>query len=78
MDLLLSTAFVAAYYSNIFWAISENRTHDPFPTKEVLYPWATTASILRRRQHCERKTGLEPATYSLEGYRSTKWATSAD
>ena len=25
----------------------------------------------------ERKTGLEPATYSLEGYRSTKWATSA-
>ena len=26
----------------------------------------------------ERKTGLEPATWSLEGYRSTKWATSAD
>ena len=26
----------------------------------------------------ERKTGLEPATYSLEGYRSTNWATSAD
>ena len=26
----------------------------------------------------ERKTGLEPATYSLEGCRSTKWATSAD
>ena len=25
----------------------------------------------------ERKTGLEPATWSLEGYRSTKWATSA-
>ena len=23
--------------------MSENRTHDPFPTKEVLYPWATTA-----------------------------------
>ena len=26
---------------------------------------------------CERKTGLEPATYSLEGCRSAKWATSA-
>ena len=26
----------------------------------------------------ERKTGLEPATWSLEGYRSTKWATSAN
>ena len=25
----------------------------------------------------ERKTGLEPATLSLEGWRSTKWATSA-
>ncbi len=25
----------------------------------------------------ERKTGLEPATWSLEGFRSTKWATSA-
>ena len=28
-------------------------------------------------EKCERKTGLEPATYSLEGCRSTKWATSA-
>ena len=26
----------------------------------------------------ERKTRLELATYSLEGYRSTKWATPAD
>ena len=25
-----------------------------------------------RLKLCERKTGLEPATYSLEGYRSTK------
>ena len=25
----------------------------------------------------ERKTRLELATYSLEGYRSTKWATPA-
>ena len=28
--------------------------------------------------YLERKTGLEPATWSLEGYRSTKWATSAN
>ena len=26
---------------------------------------------------CERKTGVEPATFSLEGWRSTNWATSA-
>ena len=25
----------------------------------------------------ERKTGVEPATFSLEGWRSTNWATSA-
>ena len=25
----------------------------------------------------ERKTGLEPATYGLEGHRSTNWAISA-
>ena len=31
----------------------------------------------RRPTLFERKTGLEPATYSLEGYRSAKWATSA-
>ena len=78
-----------------FWAIGENRTHDPFPTKEVLYPWATTACLgvdswwmlddsskasnyhLTSVNSKERKTGLEPATWSLEGYRSTKWATSA-
>lgn len=33
--------------------------------------WQTIALLI------ERKTGLEPATYSLEGYRSTNWATSA-
>ena len=32
----------------------------------------------RLQTEIERKTGLEPATYSLEGYRSTKWATSAN
>ena len=35
------------------------------------------AGVLLRPAFSERKTGLEPATYSLEGYRSTKWATSA-
>ena len=34
--------------------------------------------MLWKKQIClERKTGLEPATYSLEGCRSTGWATSA-
>ena len=33
--------------------------------------------ISTRPSVLERKTGLEPATYSLEGCRSTKWATSA-
>ena len=28
--------------------------------------------------HLERETRLELATYSLEGYRSTKWATPAN
>ena len=27
----------------IRWAVDENWTHDLFLTKEVLYPWATTA-----------------------------------
>ena len=82
---------------NELWAVSENRTHDLFPTKEVLYHWATTANQpvgsiqlavgkqlskscnckLRTTNWKERETRLELATYSLEGYRSTKWATSA-
>ena len=32
----------------------------------------------KHQTYSERKTGLEPATWSLEGYRSTKWATSAN
>ena len=62
-------------------AVDEGRTHDLFPTKEVLYHWATTANILSAVSlasfSSERKTGLEPATLSLEGWCSTKWATSA-
>ena len=53
------------------WADDENWTHDPFLTKEVLYPWATSAF------NAERETRLEPATLSLEGWCSTDWATPA-
>lgn len=31
----------------------------------------------QREWFLERKTGVEPATFSLEGWRSTNWATSA-
>ena len=46
-------------------------TRGLFLTKETLYPWATPANTL------ERETGFEPATFSLEGWRSTNWATPA-
>ena len=65
------------------WAVDENWTHDLFLTKEVLYHWATTACLhrdsrpLKIQRLRERKTRFEPATYSLEGCRSTNWATSA-
>ena len=39
---------------------------------KILLPITNCQTLL------ERKTGLEPATWSLEGYRSTKWATFAD
>ena len=67
-------------------AVKGNWTLDLFLTKEVLYHWATTAGIAKESNNKfsfikelieERETRLELATYSLEGYRSTKWATSA-
>ena len=54
------------------WANAENWTRDLFLTKEALYHWATPAS-----DFFERETGFEPATFSLEGWRSTNWATPA-
>ena len=45
-------------------------TRGLFLTKETLYPWATSAKK-------ERETGFEPATFSLEGWCSTNWATPA-
>ena len=59
---------------NSCWAFEQNRTADLFLTKEVLYHWATKAFF---KADIEREIGLEPTTYSLEGYRSTKWATPA-
>ena len=54
------------------WANAESWTRDLFLTKEALYHWATPAS-----DFFERETGFEPATFSLEGWRSTNWATPA-
>ena len=33
--------------------------------------------VIRNSQITERETGFEPATFSLEGWRSTNWATPA-
>jgi hypothetical protein len=107
-------------FQHLLRAVEGNWTLDLFLTKEVLYPWATTAAhffkvaegnwtlhlgapramlypwattafnkvvgykqyrktktIPNNQQPNERETRLEPATYSLEGYRSTNWATPA-
>ena len=52
-------------------------TRDLFLTKETLYPWATSAVQVVWHDLVERETGFEPATFSLEGWRSTNWATPA-
>ena len=44
---------------------------------EVLYPWAITAFQVRFPKRGERATGIEPATFSLEGWHSTSWVTPA-
>ena len=63
----------------IYWANAENWTRDLFLTKEALYLWATSAFLEVRNfiEIKERETGFEPATFSLEGWRSTNWATPA-
>ena len=59
-----------------------NRTRDLFLTKEVLYRLSymgpvfprlsrSDPRLVKRRLQMERETGLEPATPSLEGSRST-------
>ena len=57
-------------------ANDENWTRDLFLTKEALYPWATPAFKTDQKKQ-ERETRLELATLSLEGWRSTNWATPA-
>ena len=52
-------------------------TRDLFLTKETLYPWATSAVQVVWHDLVERETGFEPATFSLEGWRSTNGATPA-
>ncbi len=68
-------------------ANDQDRTGDLIPTKDVLYQLSyigfrfrvcSYSFVFCNLLNCklprafERKTGLEPATYSLEGYRSTK------
>ncbi len=55
-------------------ARNRDRTGDLILTKDVLYrlSYACTPSLLQRPSYVlERETGLEPATSSLEGLRST-------
>ena len=66
---LSTRLFLKLHYN---WANNEIWTRDLFLTKETLYLWATPANVV------ERETGLEPATLSLEGWRSTNWATLAN
>ena len=58
----LPLSYVGLYFSLQLWA---------FSLQLPAYCEPYTAHLL------ERKTRFELATYSLEGYRSTNWATSA-
>jgi hypothetical protein len=51
-------------------AHDRTRTDDLFLTKEVLYLLSYVGPKVRAKQ--ERETGLEPATPSLEGWRSSQ------
>ena len=46
-------------------AVSENRTHDLFPTKEVLYHWATTAFMSHWSQRICQQSQMSLVTYQL-------------
>ena len=65
---LSTRLFLKLHYN---WANNEIWTRDLFLTKETLYPWAISA------EKVERETRVELATFSLEGWRSTNWATPA-
>jgi hypothetical protein len=54
----------AKYNSNFFWSWRLDLNQRPADYKSAALP-------TELRQHLERETGLEPATYSLEGCRST-------
>ena len=58
------------------WATTAS--HSRQPQDAVISQLRPTANCqLKAAYWQERETGLEPATWSLEGYRSTKWATPA-
>ena len=58
----------------LFWVIEVSRS---YRSNLVSLSPMTYLTHLTDMTQSERKTRLELATYSLEGYRSTKWATSA-
>ena len=71
----------------LIWANDQDRTGDLILTMDVLYRLSyigemkpegfVSCNPTDKPGLLERKTGLEPATLSLEGWCSTKWATSA-
>lgn len=76
--------FITAYKANKtkFWDFKiEPTTRIELVTFSL--PRKRSTPELRRHSYIwnwnkiERKTGFEPATFSLEGWRSTNWATSA-
>ena len=77
--ILSSLALLKRARHHSFKAHDGNRTHDLFLTKEVLYrlsyvgkiPVLSFSKSVQPAFELERETGLEPATPSLEGSRST-------
>ena len=55
---------------SLYRAHDRTRTDDLFLTKEVLYLLSYVGPKVRAEQ--KRETGLEPATPSLEGWRSSQ------
>lgn len=58
-----------------FWDLQEPTTRIELVTSSL--PRKRSTPELRRPKIKERETGFEPATFSLEGWRSTNWATPA-
>ena len=70
LDLFLTKEVLYHWATTAFWVIEVSGSY----AKQVKSSYLTHLTDMTQS---ERKTRLELATYSLEGYRSTKWATSA-